>query len=77
MGRLEVARDERSVSQIPDAVGETVVNPNHGAALLQGTDTRQVKGEDQAAEAGTLTKARGLLDESPVNCMPVRVVHAR
>jgi len=29
------------------AVGETVVYPNHGAALVEGIETRQVNGEDQ------------------------------
>jgi len=29
------------------AVGETVVYPNHGAAVIEDIETRQIKGEDQ------------------------------
>jgi CarD family transcriptional regulator len=29
------------------AVGETVVYPNHGAAVIEATETRQIKGEDR------------------------------
>ncbi|MDR1851415.1 MAG: CarD family transcriptional regulator [Propionibacteriaceae bacterium] len=29
------------------SVGETVVYPNHGAAVIEATETRKVKGEDQ------------------------------
>ncbi|MDR1833179.1 MAG: CarD family transcriptional regulator [Propionibacteriaceae bacterium] len=29
------------------AVGETVVYPNHGAAVIEAMETRQIKGEDQ------------------------------
>ena len=28
-------------------VGETVVNPNHGAAVIEDIETRQIKGEDK------------------------------
>lgn len=28
-------------------VGETVVYPNHGAAVIEGTETRKIKGEDR------------------------------
>ena len=29
------------------SVGETVVYPNHGAALIEDIETRQIKGEDR------------------------------
>ncbi|MFZ2623981.1 MAG: CarD family transcriptional regulator [Propionibacterium sp.] len=29
------------------AVGETVVYPNHGAAVIEGVETRKIKGEDK------------------------------
>ena len=38
---------ERGLQDMTFTVGETVVYPNHGAAVIEDIETRQIKGEDK------------------------------
>lgn len=45
--RARIAYWERGKENMTFTVGETVVYPNHGAAVIEDIETRQIKGEDK------------------------------
>src|SRR4028118_2052595 len=47
LSRVRLVTQEGANENMTFTVGETVVYPNHGAAVIEDIETRQIKGEDR------------------------------